>query len=101
MPPFLGQGANQAIQDARALAISLSRIGQEYDALDDALNAYQNLRKGPVRAILESSRLVGNLETQGGLVGMAIRDNLFRAAGFSGAAGQTLLQAATPRVEML
>lgn len=98
MPPFLGQGANQAIQDAQALAVSLSKIGQEYDLLDDALNAYQSLRKGPVQAILEGSRLIGNLETQSGLIGMAIRDNLFRVAGFTGAVGQTFLQSATPRV---
>lgn len=100
MPPFLGQGANQAIQDARALAVALSRIGIDTDGLGQALDQYEGIRKGPVEVIMESSRLVGNLETQQGPLGRALRNNLFRIAGITGAAGQAFTQAATPRVDM-
>jgi salicylate hydroxylase len=33
MPPFMGQGANQAMQDAYCLANKLSQVGTQYDSI--------------------------------------------------------------------
>lgn len=101
MPPFLGQGANQAIQDAYALAISLAGIGTSFKDLSEALQAFEAVRKVPTNAILQTSRVAGFLETRGGFVGMAARNNLFRILGVTGIVGQTFIQSATPRVPML
>ena len=98
MPPHLGQGANQAVQDAYTLAHALADIGHGHHPLADALSAYENVRKAPASAILRSSRLVGLIETQGGPVGRLVRNNLFRFLGFSGGVERAFLQAAIPRV---
>lgn len=97
MPPFLGQGANQAIQDAYALAVSLSGMGTSFQNLPQALKEFETVRKVPTNAIMESSRLIGFLETQGGL-GRPVRNNLFRILGMTGFAGKVFLQSATLRV---
>lgn len=100
MPPFLGQGANAAIQDSRALAVAIAKIGTDYDKLDKALKTYQEERKGVVEAILRTSGLLGYLETQKGPLGMAVRNNLFRAMGVFGLPGKVLVQSAVPRVDL-
>lgn len=100
MPPFLGQGANQAIQDAHALAVAITQIGKTYPGLSDALWQYENLRKGPTAALMQSSRVIGLLETQGGLIGSGVRNGIFRLAGLTGAVGQSFVQSATPRVPL-
>lgn len=100
MPPFLGQGANQAIQDAHALALTLSEVGTTYSGLSDALQQYETLRNGPTAALMQSSRFIGLLETQGGLLGTNVRNSIFRFAGFTGAVGQTFVQSATPRIPL-
>ena len=41
MPPFMGQGANQAIQDAYVLAERVSRGGKEYGTSSEALDHYE------------------------------------------------------------
>lgn len=98
MPPFLGQGANQAIQDAHTLARALADIGTLNSNLSQALQQYESMRRGPTTALMQSSRLIGLLETQGGPIGTKLRDTLFRVAGQTGAVAQTFVQSATPRI---
>lgn len=98
MPPFLGQGANQAIQDAHTLAVEVASIGRTNLDLSHALRQYESVRRGPTSALMQSSRIIGFLETQRGPVGNRIRDTLFRVAGKVGAVGQTFVQSATPRI---
>ena len=59
MPPFLGQGANQAIQDALCVANELAKVGCEHKTVKDALKTYENIRKPPTAAIMQSSRFIG------------------------------------------
>lgn len=99
MPPHLGQGANQAVQDAHALALSIAGIGGEHESLSDALDHYEKVRKIPVSAILRSSKAVGMLETQGGPIGMTIRNNLFRMLGAVHGVERAFLSAAIPRFD--
>ena len=40
MPPFLGRGANQSLQDAWCLAERLSKVGGAYGDVKEALDAY-------------------------------------------------------------
>jgi 2-polyprenyl-6-methoxyphenol hydroxylase-like FAD-dependent oxidoreductase len=55
MAPHLGQGAGQAIEDAAVLADCL-RTSRDVNAV---LRAYEQRRKGHVRAIARQSRLLG------------------------------------------
>ena len=52
MPPFLGQGANQALQDAVCLSTRLGRVGGEFATVQDALASYERRRKGPTSALV-------------------------------------------------
>ena len=65
MPPFLGQGANQSLQDAWCLAERLSKVGGAYGDVKEALDAYESTRKPPTEQIMRSSRLIGFVETGG------------------------------------
>eukprot|EP00192_Tetraselmis_astigmatica_P024435 CAMPEP_0117657386 /NCGR_PEP_ID=MMETSP0804-20121206/5302_1 /TAXON_ID=1074897 /ORGANISM="Tetraselmis astigmatica, Strain CCMP880" /LENGTH=307 /DNA_ID=CAMNT_0005463835 /DNA_START=287 /DNA_END=1210 /DNA_ORIENTATION=+ len=97
MPPFLGQGANQAIQDAYALADKLSKVGSEYNSTAEALAAYQRVRIPPTAAIMQSSRFLGLLETQGG-AGAFLRNSLFFIMGKLRIAEKVLVDGASVRV---
>ena len=68
MAPFLGQGANQAIQDGYCLASCLAgaRAGDLSFKLLGPLQRYTLLRRAPVTALQIESRLLGFLETAGG-----------------------------------
>lgn len=98
MAPYLGQGANQAIQDAHVLACAIANIGTDSPDLNDALRKYEQVRRGPVMNISKSSSAVGFLETQKGLLGAFGRDTLLRIAGVTGAIDRTLISAFLPRV---
>ena len=110
MPPFLGQGANQAIQDAYALAKRICEyndivqgrcIGEENEnkTLPILLNEYERTRWFPTASITIKSAFLGYLET-GGFEGAyaKFRDVFFRVLGFVGVATRVLLDAATPRL---
>jgi len=97
MPPFLGQGANQAMQDAYCLASNLAEIGKKHASLPDALKAYERRRKPPTTRIMLNSWILGNLETQTGL-GASFRDNFFTATGALGVAEKVFLDGAVPKV---
>jgi salicylate hydroxylase len=97
MPPFLGQGANQAIQDSYALAIAVAGIGTVYSDMTAALEAYELCRIPPTRKIMLKSRLIGNIETQAGL-GAFFRNNLFRILSATGVIEMEYLNSALPTV---
>ncbi|CAN8066067.1 unnamed protein product [Agarophyton chilense] len=98
MPPYLGQGANQAVQDAHCLALALSKIDMQHGTLSDALESYERIRRVPVQAVLQTSRLVSFFEIQDGKIQSQARNNFFRILGIAGVPGRTLIQAAIPRI---
>ena len=99
MPPFLGQGANQAILDAYRLACELKQVGGEHANVQSALDAYQARRWWPTTRLLLNSRILGFLETQSkdGLPGADFRDAFFFTTGKLGVAEFVFLDAATVR----
>lgn len=99
MAPYLGQGANQAIQDAHALALAVEGIGERHDGMGDALREYEQVRKAPTDAIVKGSSAMGYLETQSGPVGMFVRNNVLATAGVFGLAEKAFITACIPRVQ--
>lgn len=57
MLPHLGQGANQAIEDAVTLAICLS--GSRTDAIPDSLHTYESIRRDRTGTVQQGSRANG------------------------------------------
>ena len=100
MPPFLGQGANQAMQDAYVLAKCLATCGADIknpSKVNEALQSYSNTRRPPTEAIMNASRFVGALETGKGPVSL-FRDLAFFVAGKFGITGRYSFSGATPRL---
>lgn len=98
MAPYLGQGANQAIQDAHVLASVIADIGKNTANLKDALHKYEIIRRMPTMALMRSSNVIGLLETQGGQLGMMARNTLLTVGGFMGATQRAFITACIPRV---
>jgi 2-polyprenyl-6-methoxyphenol hydroxylase-like FAD-dependent oxidoreductase len=102
MPPFLGQGANQAIQDASALASRLADVGRApggrtFASLHAALADYEAVRRPPTAALQASSRAIGLLDTLAA-PWHPVRDLSLWFAGVSGIAGKVFINGALPRV---
>jgi 2-polyprenyl-6-methoxyphenol hydroxylase-like FAD-dependent oxidoreductase len=108
LPPFLGQGGNQAIQDACCLGAKVheynrqllrSQPSRENVKLRDFLKEYERTRWLPTFEIFLKSLFLGYLET-GGFDGAysKFRDVFFKAMGTIGVARQVLLSAAIPKV---
>lgn len=104
MPPFLGQGANQAIQDAVCLARWMRKAKSSALAntdqnatLDVALWGYESQRQGPVAALSFSSGFLGQVETLPGELGAFVRNNFFRLTGALGVAELVFLNGAVVR----
>lgn len=95
MPPFLGQGANQAIADAVSLAQRLDQAFPDYSA---AFQAYHAARFLTTTRLQLNSRILGALETQRSALGCAFRDGFFSVTGKLGVAKQVFLDGATPRI---
>ena len=95
MPPFLGQGANQAIQDAYAL----SRCLEAGSPTQLALWQYELTRKPPTALLMLESRFLGTLETQRGFSGF-LRNAFFFATDKLGIAKTVFLKGAVPRVPL-
>ena len=109
MPPFLGQGANQSLQDAWTLSEKLGKVRlagrgaavdavagvDYYSTVAEALSEYEEVRKGPTSAIMLSSRVIGFVETGRGPVGW-VRDIAFGVLGKAGIAGKIFLKNAVP-----
>ncbi|RYY08759.1 MAG: hypothetical protein EOO36_23335, partial [Cytophagaceae bacterium] len=74
--PYLGQGGCQAVEDAYALALTLSQHPQDPAA---AFAAMQRLRQAKARRIVRTSRLMGRVGYLGGALG-TLRNVAMRAA---------------------
>lgn len=98
MPPFLGQGANQAICDAYALATLLKRVAPGGSPAG-ALGAFERARLLPTASLFVNSRILGFLETQsyGSFPGAAFRDLFFFVTGKLGIAKTVFLDGALPK----
>lgn len=97
MPPFLGQGANQAICDGYALAKVLKQVGGEYPSIESALEAYTSKRLFSTSRLLLNSRFLGFLETQEGK-GAEFRNAFFKILGKVGVAEVVYIDGANVRV---
>jgi len=96
MPPFLGQGTNQGVQDAYCLAQELQAWQQgRHGSLADALRAYEFARKFPTARLTLNSRVLGFVET--GLPPLA-RDAFFRTTAALGIVNFVFLDGAIPKV---
>ena len=113
VPPFLGQGSNQAIQDAYCLASKIfqhnansegviSVQGDEEEevqkSLQTLLKEYENTRWLPTASITLKSGFLGYLETGEKGFLSKFRDAFFFVAGKVGIARMVFLDAATPTV---
>lgn len=108
-PPFLGQGANQAIQDAYCLAQKVTQyneavvrggnVDEETPSLAKLLKEYENTRWPGTFSILWKSLFLGYLET-GGPDGFyaTFRNIFFKITGFLGIARKVLLDSAVPKL---
>jgi len=96
MPPFLGQGANQAILDSFCLAAQIKELGSSHPTLKEALREYRKQRWFPTARLLLNSRILGFLETQRGF-GADFRDFFFLSMGKLGVAQAVFLDGALPK----
>ena len=122
MAPFLGQGANQAIQDSYVLARTIQRVNAALDPGSTAttqpplwmqaaaaaqidplpialLFEYQRPRFLPTTLLSLKSNFLGQVETLGGPVGGLARDSFFRLTTALGVAQSVLLSGAIPKLE--
>ncbi|OPC83687.1 monooxygenase [Embleya scabrispora] len=79
MTPNLGQGGNQALEDAIELADVLS--GATASAVVDALPGYSRRRVARTSAVVRKSRRIGAMAQWHGRGAVAVRDTLLRVAG--------------------
>ena len=115
MPPFLGQGANQGIQDSYSLATKIFKHNENCDnmiagnivnideetnknTLRNLLREYESTRWAPTASITLKSIFLGYLETGGKGFPSKFRDALFFVLGKLGIATKVFLDSATPRV---
>lgn len=61
MPPFLGQGANQAIQDGLCLAQQLQLVGSHHSDVSDAFKAFEAKRKPHTTQLALKSYFLGKV----------------------------------------
>jgi len=106
MPPFLGQGSNQAIQDAYCLVekIVAYNAAVENGSLDgktlqDYFDEYEKIRWPSTFSVFWKAAFLGYLET-GGVNGFysKFRDVFFKTMGIIGVAERVLISAATPKM---
>jgi len=104
MPPFLGQGSNQAIQDAFSLAQKIHyfnsnvKRGVSQD-LEPLLKEYEKTRWAPTTSITAKAAILGYLETGGrGGFYSKFRDIFFSILAFAGIPQSVVIDAATPKV---
>ena len=100
MPPFLGQGANQAMQDGYCLASVLrdAHGSGGSSSLASALSAYQSRRFAPTAKVALTARILGELETAPSGLPASARDVLFRALGALGVTSKVFADGALVRV---
>lgn len=107
MPPFLGQGANQALQDAYLLANGVARINGRGGTPSSRLTAiqlkslvseYQRKRYLHTLQLSLKAFLLGFIETLPGPLGALLRDNFFKVMAKVGVVSFVFLDGAKPRV---
>ena len=112
MPPFLGQGANQAVQDSYCLARKISEYNKRLStsslelineeeksiSLQEYLKDYENTRWKPTSDITLKAALLGYLETGGKGIPSKFRDVFFFTLDKLGVAQRIYLGGATPKV---
>jgi hypothetical protein len=119
MAPFLGQGANQAIQDSFVLARTIQRVnsalsnpGQGGPGWMRAVSVLQ-INPIPLALMIEyqrprilstsllslKSNFLGQIETLGGPIGRFTRDSFFRLTAALGVAQLVLLSGAVPSLD--
>jgi 2-polyprenyl-6-methoxyphenol hydroxylase-like FAD-dependent oxidoreductase len=105
MPPFLGQGSNQAIQSAYCLGNKILEYNQQLEdengdlTLEKTLATYREVRWKPTFNILWKALFLGYLETGGGNgIYSKPRDSFFQLMGAVGVAKGVLLGAAVPKI---
>ncbi|EJK72990.1 hypothetical protein THAOC_05418 [Thalassiosira oceanica] len=102
MPPFLGQGANQALQDSYTLAskIHAYNCNVKTDTGADvrtSLKEYEQLRWLPTTSITIKAALLGYLEVGPSLLSK-FRDVFFYVMGKAGVAKKVFLSSANPKM---
>jgi salicylate hydroxylase len=106
LPPFLGQGSNQAIQDAYSLATRIRSYNDAVAQHDGAkvsllsyLKVYESVRWMPNFQIFWKASFIGYLET-GGFDGFysTFRNVFFKTMATIGVAQKVLMSAASPKV---
>lgn len=79
MTPDLGQGANQALEDAATLSILLG-AARTPNEVDTALAGYDDLRLPRTQLMARRARLMGRVAQSSGWLRTNLRDALMRAA---------------------
>jgi salicylate hydroxylase len=112
MPPFLGQGGNQAIQDAYCLASKIYQYnaqvegrwtpeseGEQPKKMKSLIREYERTRWIPTTSITAKAAVLGYLET-GGRNGFyaKFRDVFFKTLSAVGVPTKVLVGAATPEI---
>lgn len=106
MAPFLGQGANQALQDAYVLAQSIQTINRHNitskkdssKKIQTSMADYEKRRKLSTALLSAKSGILGVIETLGGPIGTFFRNNFFRIMGITGIAEYIFLDGAKPNL---
>ncbi|CAM9780338.1 unnamed protein product [Chrysoparadoxa australica] len=98
MPPNLGQGGNQAVQDAYCLAVRLAEVNAGKKDLAQALKDYETIRRPAATQLLFKSLMIGTLETLPTDLGSSFRDEVFGLLGVTGLAQTELVNNARLRV---
>ncbi len=107
MPPFLGQGANQALQDAYLLANGIARINGRSTLPSDRLTDiqlkslvrdYQRKRYFHTLQLSVKAFVLGFIETLPGLPGSYFRDSFFKVMASVGVVSLVFLDGAKPKV---
>jgi 2-polyprenyl-6-methoxyphenol hydroxylase-like FAD-dependent oxidoreductase len=86
MTPNLGQGGNQALEDAATLAALLAGTG----GVEDALAAYDRLRRPRTQRIARQAGILGRILQARGPVSSRLRDTVLRLTPPSAAARSAL-----------
>lgn len=99
MAPFLGQGANQALQDAYVLATEINKYNNDINySLNDVVVNYEEIRKIFTARISVTAGILGFIETLSGKYGIFFRDNLFRVLNTLSIALRSFIDIAKPRI---
>lgn len=92
MGPFLGQGANQTIQDAHVLALKLGQCSK----VEEALQGYEGVFRTEVRKVASKSRVLGYVLTKDGVSGYVMR-KMMEKVGKAGMLEKEIVNAFQPR----